>query len=386
MSKIALSRESKRLLIGAAIVLVVIVAVAIVTLSQRPEERTLNIYTYDSLLKWGYDEASGIGTPYEEIYAAVFSAFEQEHGITIQVTEFESTGTMIEQLVREKESPIADVVIGIDNLDILTLKEANVLEPYTPATLNNIPTRLVTALDSEHYVVPYDFGLIALVYDAVALDAENYPELRADFTLADLTTDKYRSTFVVENPLTSSPGKSFLLWQIGIYEKVLHQPWQDWWQAMKEEDGVFIAPGWTEAFIHVFFEETDDHLVVSYGTDLAYNAFFEYESNAHITLSHEQGNTYSWFQVEGLGLINGAQQGKLAKQFIDWFLTEPVQIYFPTNNWMFPANQYVELPPVFVEHAVHPDDVSLVNTLFTQEEIATNLKVWLQEWQTIVVG
>ncbi|MFQ6126160.1 MAG: thiamine ABC transporter substrate binding subunit [Candidatus Heimdallarchaeota archaeon] len=382
----ALSRESRRLLIGATIVLVVIVAVAIVTLSRRPEERTLNIYTYDSLLKWGYDEASGIGTPYKEIFAAVFSAFEQEHGITIQVTEFESTGTMIEQLVREKESPIADVVIGIDNLDIITLKEANVLKPYTPITLNNIPTRLITALDPEHYVVPYDFGVIALVYDAVALTAESYPELQADLTLADLTMDKYRSTFVIENPLTSSPGKSFLLWQIGIYEKVLHQSWQDWWRAMTEGDGVFIASGWTEAFERVFFEETDDHLVVSYGTDLAYNAFFEYGSNAHITLSHEQGNTYSWFQVEGLGLINGAQHEKFAKQFIDWFLTEPVQIYFPTNNWMYPANQNVKLPQVFVEHAVHPDEVSLVNNLFSQEEIALNLKDWLQEWQTIVMG
>jgi len=373
-------------LLVAAIIIIVIGTIAIATLREPQEERVLNIYTYDSLMKWGYEESSGIGMTYDEVYTTVFSAFEEEHGITIQLTEFESTGVMIEQLVREKESPVADVVIGIDNLDVFTLKEAGVLKLYTPSTLNTIPTHLVAALDPEHYLVPYDFGVIALVYDEVALDAETYPELRTELTLADLTMDKYRSTFVVENPLTSSPGKAFLLWQIGIYEKILNQSWQDWWRAMKEDEGVFIASGWTEAFSRVFFEETDDHLVVSYGTDLAYNAFFGYESNANIVLSHEQGKIYSWFQVEGLGLINGAQDEAIAKQFIDWFLTEPVQSIIATTNWMFPANQNVELPSVFEMNAVHPDSVSLVNALFTQDEIETNLKGWLQAWQSIMVS
>ena len=235
------SRESKRVLLFAAIIVIIIGTIAIATLREPQEERVLNIYTYDSLMKWGYEESSGIGMSYDEVYATVFSAFEEEHGITIQLTEFESTGVMIEQLVREKESPVADVVIGIDNLDVFALKDAGVLKPYTPSTLNNIPAYLVAALDPEHYLVPYDFGVIALVYDEVALDAETYPELRTELTLADLTMDKYRSTFVVENPLTSSPGKAFLLWQIGIYEKILNQSWQDWWRAMKEDEGIFIA-------------------------------------------------------------------------------------------------------------------------------------------------
>ena len=358
-----------------------------VTLTTIPEteEKVLNIYTYDSLMKWGYDEYSGIGTPYEEVYEAVFQAFEQEHGISIQLTEFEDTGTMITQLVREKASPIADVVIGIDNLDVFTLKDANVLKPYTPSTLDKIPSQLVTALDPYHYLVPYDFGVIALVYDEAFLDAAAYPELRANLTFADLTMEKYRRTFVVENPLTSSPGKAFLMWQIGLFEKVLNQPWQDWWTSMKEGDGVYITSGWTEAFNRVFFEETDDHLVVSYGTDLAYSAYFEYESNANVALIYNKGAAYSWFQVEGLGLINGAQHEELAKQFIDWFLTEEVQSYIATTNWMFPANEHVVLDPVFETYAIHPDRVTLVNALFTQEEIVTNLISWLQEWQTIVV-
>ena len=386
VTKMSLSRETKRFIYAVSIVVVVIGAIAILTLRGDEEEQVLNIYTYDSLMKWGYDETSGIGTPYNETKDAVFTAFERTHGISIQLTEFEDTGAMIEQIIREKENPIADVVIGIDNLDIFTLKTENVLQAYTPSTLDNIPAHLIDALDPEHYLVTYDFSVIALAYDQVALDEIKYPEIRDGFKFADLTLEKYRSTFVVENPFTSSPGKAFLMWQIGIFEKVLGLPWQDWWVTMKKDPGIFIASGWSEAFSRVFFEETEDHIVVSYGTDLAYNAFFGYESNANISLSNEKGTPYSWFQVEGLGLINNAQNENLAKDFIDWFLTEDVQSHIATTNWMFPANQYVALPSEFEAYAVHPDRISLVNSLFTQEEIVTNLKSWLTEWQSIMVS
>ncbi len=381
VTQLALSSKSKRMLIAALASIIIIVAFSITLLSQRPdEERILNIYTYDSLMKYGDDKV-----PYEEVYAAVFSSFEQDHNITIQLTEFEDTGAMIEQLVREKERPIADIVIGIDNLDIITLKAENILKPYSPTTLHKITPTLVAALDPEHYVVPYDYGVIALVYNEAALDVVGYPELHSGLVFEDLTLDKYRKTFVIENPLTSSPGKAFLLWQIGVYEKILQQPWQDWWRAMKEDDGVYVASGWSEAFTRVFYEETDDHLMVSYGSDLAYNAFFGYESNANVSLIYAHDVAYSWFQVEGLGLIDGAQHESTAKQFIDWFLDDTVQSYIDTTNWMFPANQEVTLDPVFESYAVHPGNIKLVNDLFTQQEIEANLTNWLLEWQTIMV-
>ncbi len=154
---------------------------------------------------------------------------------------------------------------------------------------------------------------------------------------------------------------------------------------MKEDDGVYVASGWSEAFTRVFYEETDDHLMVSYGSDLAYNAFFGYESNANVSLIYEQDVAYSWFQVEGLGLIDGAQNENTAKQFIDWFLDDTVQSYIDTTNWMFPANQEVALDPVFESYAVHPGSITLVNELFTQQEVEENLTKWLLEWQTIMV-
>ncbi|MGV9170355.1 MAG: hypothetical protein ACOC38_10505 [Promethearchaeia archaeon] len=48
-------------------------------------------------------------------------------------------------------------------------------------------------------------------------------------------------------------------------------------------------------------------------------------------------------------------------------------------------NGSVELDPAF-EYALHPDEINMLNTLLTRDEIATNLASWLDTWESIMTA
>ena len=68
-----------------------------------------------------------------------------------------------------------------------------------------------------------------------------------------------------------------------------------------------------------------------------------------------------------------------AENFVDWFLSKTVQEYIPENNWMFPANQYAELPDSF-QYAVNLTGVNLLNDLIPSEELQEHLGTWMNSW------
>jgi len=41
------------------------------------------------------------------------------------------------------------------------------------------------------------------------------------------------------------------------------------------------------------------------------------------------------------------------------------------------------LPSVY-DYAIHPDDVSILNTLLNSTEIASNLQLWLDQYDTVM--
>ena len=52
-------------------------------------------------------------------------------------------------------------------------------------------------------------------------------------------------------------------------------------------------------------------------------------------------------QIEGIGLVNGATNVTLAKSYIDFALSLEMQNLLALNNWMFPVNTEVPLPPSY---------------------------------------
>ena len=86
------------------------------------KNESLTIYAYDSFTSdWG---------PGPQIILL----FEQKYDIKVNIVSFGDAGSVLTKVIDEKESPIADVVIGIDNNLLAKAIDEDVLQNYTPKT------------------------------------------------------------------------------------------------------------------------------------------------------------------------------------------------------------------------------------------------------------
>jgi thiamine transport system substrate-binding protein len=328
------------------------------------------VYTYGSFFDYG-DEGA------ETVLGRVFAPFERQYGIDVDIVllDVDANG-IISKLVAEKSRPLADVVIGIDNILILQDAAKSVLEPYTSPMLSLVNETFVDLLDPEHYLTPFDFGLITLIYSTSSINTTTHPQL-GNLTFADLADADFASSLVTENPNYSSPGLSFLLSQIAIYEKLLHLDWTTWWDDVRDE--INVQEGWDQAW-QVWSGDPSRNLLVSYGTDPAYSAYYYGSPPDTAAAPFFYDNQYwAWMQVEGVGLVKNGPNPELGKAFIDYCLNATVQSEIALNQWVYPIRTDLGLPSVY-QYAVNPDEVSLLNLLLNRTEISTNLSNWLDSW------
>ncbi|MFX1507058.1 MAG: thiamine ABC transporter substrate binding subunit [Promethearchaeota archaeon] len=339
---------------------------------------TLTIYTYESLINWGLNAT--------DANIRVFDAFEVQENCQIELEYFDDANSVLAKAIAEKNSPKADIIIGIDNVLIYEAKAQEILIPYEASTLSDLRESAVNGLDPEHYVTPYDYGLIAIIYHKNLVNSTNVPTIE-NLELEDLLDSEVAQMLVTEDPTLSSTGLGFLMWTIGVYEKVLDKEWETWWKEMKRND-LQIEDSWGDAFDVFYTPAANRPMVVSYGTDPAYDFLFYAEPGGTpsigATVSHEKGSKYGWLQIEGIGILKGTQNLSLAQKFIDWFTGITVQEIIPENNWMYPANTLAELPASY-DYAIDPTTVTPLNDLFTADELNISIREWQETWEQVVI-
>jgi thiamine transport system substrate-binding protein len=367
MTEYPVRRDPRKIIAVVTICVIFVVAAYAAVTWWKPR---FVVYTYSSFLNWG-DEGA------EVVLERAFSPFEEMYGVDIDIKllEMDANG-IISKLVAESANPVADVVIGIDNILILQEAARNVLEPYISPNLSFINDTFVELLDPDHYLTPFDFGLVTLIYSTNTINTTTHPQL-GNLTFADLADTELASALVTENPHFSSPGLSFLLSQIAVYEKILHLDWTNWWEDVRED--IDVQEGWTEAW-EVWSGDPTKHLLVSYGTDPAYSAnYLGTAPDTAVAMFSYNNQQWAWMQVEGVGLVKNGPNPDLGKAFIDYCLNATVQMEIPLNQWMFPVRTDLALPSVY-QYAIHPDEVSVLNQLLDRTEISLNLSSWLDLW------
>jgi thiamine transport system substrate-binding protein len=365
-----------RALIAIALALAVSLAVyAVYTLAilQRPGTPTLVVYTYSSLF------GGSCGAPE---YNAVFGAFGTSHGVHVSVEcpgAQVSTSDLVSTLIAQKNSPRADLVIGLDEITAPEADRAGVLVPYASPQRAHIPPAIWSEISPDGAVTPYEWGYLAVDYcagfarathDSIA--AASFPALAANAAWAN--------NLLLESPTTDITGEEFLYWEALFYGDVLHENWTGWWKAV--DSRATFEPSWDVAFGLFTCAASAPQLVSSYSTDPAYAANAGTPGAFNSTLLPWNGTEYGWRTVYGLGIVRGSSHLSLDREFVDWFLSGAVQSRLPTTEWEYPANASVALPPVYA-WAIDPNRVVALNGFTTPNATAAALPGYLSEWQAI---
>lgn len=324
--------------------------------------RTVTVMTHDSF----------------SVSEAVAAAFQAQCGCTVQFLKSGDAGLALNKAILSKGNPLADVFFGVDNSFLSRGLAGDIFEPYASPMLAGIADEL--KLDPSNRLLPVDFGYVAINYDKAYFDDNGIP---LPTSLRDLTDPAYDGLLVVENPATSSPGLAFLLTTIAAFGETGSYTYLDFWRELRDND-VFVADGWQDAYYGQFSGgsgEGDHPLVVSYATSPAAEVFFaDPQPDESPT-----GNLFlpggSFQQVEFVGILQGAREPELARQWVDFMLGEVFQADIPLQMWVYPARAETMQPPVFTDFAqVPPDPVTL-----PPAQIEAGREKWLVAWTDVVL-
>jgi thiamine transport system substrate-binding protein len=332
-------------------------------------EPTLVVYTYGSLFTGTNQTAS--------VNSAVFGAFERAHHVHVQVVH--PPGTLVGTLLSEANAPVADLVIGLDEVTAPAAAAHHLLIPYASPGLSSVPSSLVREIAPDHSVTPYEYGYLAFDYNRSFYDATGGAVANASFEQIAANAT-WASNLMIEDPTVDITGEEFLLWQIEYATTVQHANWTEFWKAV--DPHVRTAPDWTSAFAQFSTPPNNPGMVVSYSVDPAYQSYFGAPPTFGATVAHSNGISYGWKTIYGVGIVAGTRHLSLDQQFVDWFLSGTVQSKIPTNEWEYPANASIPLPPEFAL-AVPPSSITALNDGVTPATIAADLPGWLSEWQAV---
>ena len=319
------------------------------------ESKTLTVVTHDSFA----------------LSDALKKEFADTTGYKVTYIQPGDGGALVNQLILSKDSPLGDVVYGIDNTFAGRAIAAGVVTPYTPASVPESVAAL--APDDSGRLTAVDRGDVCVNADKKWFAAK---KLALPETLNDLTKPEYKNLLVVENPASSSPGLAWLTATVGAQGD---PGYLDYWKALKD-NGVKVVKGWTEAYSTEFSGSSGKGsrpLVVSYSTSPA----FEVPKGA------KESNTTALLQtcfrqVEYAGVIAGAQNEVGARKFIDFLLSKKVQADIPGEMYMYPADSSVALSKDWQQFAPLADQPFAV----AADVISAKRDAWIRDWTAAVIG
>ena len=289
----------------------------------------------------------------------LIAAFEAQNNAKVRLIKGGDAGELLGRLILTKARPLADVVYGLDNTLVGRANAAGLLEPYKSPALSQVPAAY--QLGNLNTV---DYGYVAFNYDRAWFEKAG---LKLPTTLDDLKSPTYAKLTVVASPATSSPGLAFLLATVNHYGQASALEW--WKEARK--NGLKVTRGWSDSYYKEFTHNGGKYpIVLSYASSPAAEvAYAQGYDPAKLPAQSPTGNLFlpgsTFLQLEGVGVLKGAAQPALARKFVDFMLSAPVQKDFPTRMWVYPAVTGIPLDPVY-KFAQTPKEVKALTPSNTQ--------------------
>jgi thiamine transport system substrate-binding protein len=324
-------------------------------------DRTLTVMTHDS-----FDASED-----------VITAFQERCGCEIQFLQAGDTGLMLNKALLSKDSPLADVIYGVDNTFLSRALAGDILESYPSPLLADVPDDL--ELDPTVRMLPVDFGDVCLNYDRGWFEEQG---LAPPDDLPALTQPEYKGLTVVESPATSSPGLAFLFATIGRFGETGDYTYLDYWADLREND-VLVTDGWEDAYWgnFTYASDGDRPIVVSYASSPPVEVHFAEEPFEEAPTGVVAADGSCFRQIEFVGILKGTENRDLAEQWIDFMLGTTFQEDIPLKMFVFPANSNATLPDVFSRFAEIPEKPATVDP----DAIEANREAWIEAWTRAVL-
>lgn len=295
--------------------------------AERPD---LVIYSYDS-----FSGVNGLGR-------AILPAFEKKHSCKIKNVSVGDAGQLLSRLELDarRPEPSVHLIIGLDQN--LWVRAKRWLDPWKYGEKEWVPQgyhEIDRAIWVENGFLPMNFGIFAWLVDRTLANQLQIPLPKQ---LTDLTRKEYRRNLLLQDPRTSTPGLSFLLYTHALLKE---STW-DFWKSLQTQ-WLTLTPGWEGSY--QLFLRQEAPFIWSYLSSLAYQEenkgknMHQYEA-----ILFEEGQPV---QIEGAAIVKGAlkteREKRLARLFLEYLISDEVQVQIPKKNWMMPVKKGTSLPESF---------------------------------------
>ena len=310
--------------------------------SASAEPKTLTVYTYDSFTsEWGPGPK-------------VKEAFEKTCDCTLNLVGVADGVALLNRLKLEGAKSKADLVLGLDtNL----LAEAKATGLFEASGVDGSAAKIPGGFNDDIFL-PYDYGYFAFNYDSDVV--KNPPKSMAEFLDGDAS-----QKIVIQDPRTSTPGLGLLLWMKSIYGDKAPEAWE------KLKPRVLtVTPGWSESYS--LYTKGEVPYVLSYHTSPAYHVVSD-KTERYKAAEFSEGH---YIQIEIAGMLKGAKDKALAKQFLEFMLSPGFQDQIPENNWMLPVAATSEPLNAAFDNLIQPKKTFL----FPSDEVGEKRRAWIDEW------
>jgi thiamine transport system substrate-binding protein len=304
---------------------------------------TLTVYSYS-----GFVGKYGPGSKIKD-------RFEAECGCTLEWVASENSGALLGRLRLEGAGTKADVVLGLD-INILAEARASGLFAEHGQSVSGLQLPLPW---TDTTFLPFDYAHMAFIYDANKLP--NPPR-----SLAELVENPNGPRIVLQDPRTSQPGLSFVLWMRQVFGDKADEMWKK-----LNPRVVTFTKGWSEAY--GLFLKGEGDMVLSYTTSPAYHIVAEKKTNYRAALFSEG----HYFYVEVAAALRSSRQPELAKRFLAFMISEGFQSAIPEGNWMYPVKPPAAGLPASFSDLIKPDRT----LLFTPDQVQANRRAFIDGWQ-----
>ena len=273
--------------------------------------------------------------------------FQGTSGYELDIIRAGDAGSLTNRLVLTKDSPIADVVFGIDNTFRGIADENGIIEGE---------------------LVAVDYADVCFNYDRLWFEKRG---MTPPASWKDLTKPAYNSLTVVTNPLSSSPGLAFLATTVAAFGE---QSFEQYWKELRD-NGVMVAAGWEEAYFTHYSGSSGNGeypIVLSYSSSPAAEIREDGKSQTAALLDE------CFRQTEFVGTLADAKNPKGAKALVEFLLSESFQNTMPGLMYVYPVNERAVIPTDWSEFGPAAN-----STIGEDLSISTHREKWQTKWSAI---